>query len=77
MNMNAIERVQGVARRLLETIKANPVVSGLATAVLGTAWYVFGRRHIEIRNFMTNYIRVIHDYRQWRAFGTGGTPPNV
>jgi hypothetical protein len=51
MNTNAIERVQAVAERLLASIKANPVVSGLAaTAVLGTAWYVPGLEQISKSN---------------------------
>uniref|UniRef100_A0A093V0W4 Luciferase domain-containing protein n=1 Tax=Talaromyces marneffei PM1 TaxID=1077442 RepID=A0A093V0W4_TALMA len=59
MNSNAIEGWLASVERLFATIKATPVISGLAVTVgLGTAW-------------------VIHDYRQWKAFGTGGTPPNV
>lgn len=39
MSMSAIERVQDLVERLFGTVKANPVVSGLAvTAVLGTTW---------------------------------------
>lgn len=39
MSTSAIERAQDLVERLFATVKANPVVSGIAaTAVLGTAW---------------------------------------